>query len=151
MITISNIDETIDRLNKLQADSKPLWGGMTAQQMVEHLATTIKISSGKLALQQRTTVEEGNAIKAQIVYTDMEFPMGLKSPTIPDGPPVYEHEDLSKAVGALKLELADFNLRYKENPDATHVHPRLGAMTHAEWLILHGKHFKHHFKQFDIL
>lgn len=151
MVTISNIDETIARLDKLQVNAKPLWGGMTPQQMVEHLATTIKISNGKLLLAQRTTIEEGNAIKAQIVYTDMEFPMGLKSPTIPDGDPVYEHQDLSTAVGALKLELADFSSHHTENPDSAPVHPRLGALTHAEWLIVHGKHFTHHFKQFDIL
>lgn len=151
MVTISNIDETIAKLSKLQVDAKPLWGGMTAQQMVEHLATTLKISNGKLQLAQRTTIEEGEAIKAQIVHTDMEFPLGLKSPTIPDGPPVYVNADLATAVSALRLELADFSIYHRENPEATPTHPRLGALNHSEWLILHGKHFKHHFKQFDIL
>ncbi len=151
MITISNIDETIDRLNKLQGDSKPLWGGMTPQHMIEHLAATLKSSNGKVNLPLRSTPEEAEAIKAQIVYTDMEFPMGIKSSTIPEGPLVYRHPDLATAVDELKAELADFSAYHNENPDAMPTHPRFGPLTHAEWLIVHGKHFKHHFKQFDIL
>ena len=151
MIQIDKIDETIDRISKLTADTQPAFGSLTPQQMVEHLVTTIKMTNGKRHIEQRTTKEEGEAWKAKMIYTDMEFPMGLKTPLIPDGAPVYEHADISTAVEALKSELNDLETYFKDNPDATPTHPRLGMLNHKEWLIFHGKHFTHHFKQFGLI
>jgi oxepin-CoA hydrolase/3-oxo-5,6-dehydrosuberyl-CoA semialdehyde dehydrogenase len=151
MIQINNIDEIIYKLGDLKADAQPQFGSMTPQQMVEHLATTIKASNGKAELTQRTSVEEGERFKAGMVHTDMEFPMGIKNPTIPDGPPVYIFSDLKSAINALKSELVDFEKHFIEHPEATHVHPRLGSLNHNEWLIFHGKHFTHHFKQFGLI
>lgn len=151
MIRIENINETINRLSKLTVDREPVFGSLTPQQMVEHLVTTIKMTNGKKQIPQRTTKEEGEAWKAKMIYTDMDFPMGLKTPLIPDGPVVYEHADIPTAVEALKAELTDLETYFKNNPDATPTHPRLGVLNHKEWLIFHGKHFTHHFKQFGLI
>ena len=43
-----DITEIIQKLDTLNAESKPLWGEMSAQRMVEHLTDTIKIASGKV-------------------------------------------------------------------------------------------------------
>lgn len=151
MIQIDNIDETIDRLKKLTADTQPVFGNMTPQQMAEHLMMTIKASNGKIQATQRTSAEDGAKFKAGMIYTDMEFPMGIKSGMIPDGPPVYVYADVPAAIEALKSELHDFEAYYKDNPDASPVHARLGVLDHKEWLIFHSKHFTHHFKQFGLI
>jgi oxepin-CoA hydrolase/3-oxo-5,6-dehydrosuberyl-CoA semialdehyde dehydrogenase len=151
MIAIDNIDETIGRLSKLNDDTQPVFGSMRPQQMVEHLTMTIKASNGKIQATQRTSEEDGAKFKAEMIYTDMEFPMGIKTPTIPDGPPVYVYTDLPAAIAALKTELQDFENYYKNSPDASPTHARLGVLDHNEWLIFHSKHFTHHFKQFGLI
>lgn len=151
MIQIDNINETIDRISKLTADTQPVFGSLTPQQMVEHLTMTIKASNGKIQATQRTSAEDGAKFKAGMIYTDMEFPMGIKTPTIPDGPPVYVNANIATAIEALKAELQDFEAYYANNPDASPVHARLGVLNHKEWLTFHGKHFTHHFKQFELV
>ncbi len=151
MIQIDKIDETIDTLGKLTSDTQPVFGSMTPQQMVEHLVTTIKMTNGKRHVEQRTTKEEGEAWKAKMIYTDMDFPMGLKTPLIPDGPVVYNYENIPAAIDVLRTELQDLETYFKNNPEATPTHPRLGILNHKEWLIFHGKHFTHHFKQFGLI
>ena len=43
-----DISEIIPKLDKLTSETKPLWGDMSAQRMVEHLTDTLKIASGKI-------------------------------------------------------------------------------------------------------
>ncbi|MBS1772784.1 MAG: DUF1569 domain-containing protein [Bacteroidetes bacterium] len=151
MIQIDKIDETINTISKLNADTQPVFGGMTPQQMVEHLVTTIKMTNGKRHIEQRTTKEEGEKWKQGMIYSDMDFPMGLKTPLIPDGPVVYNYADIHAAIDVLRTELQDLETYFKNNPDATPTHPRLGVLNHKEWLIFHAKHFTHHYKQFGLL
>lgn len=151
MIKIASIEDTISRLRMLTPDVIPRFGNMTPQQMVEHLVSTIKFTNGKQQVPQRTTKEEGDAFKAEWIYTDMEFPMGIKTPMIADGPPVYVYQDIPAAVDALKTELTDLKTYFADNPEATPTHPRLGMLNYEEWLIFHDKHFTHHFKQFNLI
>lgn len=151
MIRIENIEDTITRLQQLQADTIPQFGSMTPQQMVEHITVTIKGSNGKINIPLRFTEDEAAVWKKKMIYTDMDFPMGLKSPLVADGPPVYVHADLPAAVEALRAELTDFEAHHQQNPEIKHTHPRLGELNHKEWLIFHSKHFTHHFKQFGLI
>lgn len=151
MIRIENIEETIARLQQLQADTAPQFGSMTPQQMVEHITVTIRGSNGKIQIPLRFTPEEAAAWKEKMIYTDMGFPMGLKSPLVADGPPVYIHADIPAAIEALRAELKDFETHHQQNPEVMHTHPRLGALNHKEWLTFHSKHFTHHFKQFGLI
>jgi len=151
IVRIDNIEETIGKLNTLTPDTKPLFGMMTPQHMVEHLTMTIKASSGKFSVPQRSTPEEAEAAKARLIYTDAEVPQGLKSPLMGEGLPEYVHPNLEGAINELKGELEYFENYYAQNAEAKHVQPRLGPLSHDEWKIFHGKHFKHHFKQFGLI
>lgn len=151
MVRIDNIEETIATLNKLSADTTPLWGGMTPQHMVEHLTVTIGASSGKMNLEQTSTSEEAAAAKQALIYSDMQIKQGVKNALMGEGLPPYVNASLQDAIGELQTELQHFESYYAANPSATHVQPRLGALTHDEWIIFHGKHFTHHFKQFGLI
>ncbi|MBL7683763.1 MAG: DUF1569 domain-containing protein [Flavipsychrobacter sp.] len=151
MVRIDNIEETIATLNKLSADTTPLWGGMTPQHMVEHLTMTIQASSGKMNIEQRSTPEEAAVAKQALIYTDMQIKQGVKSPLMGDTLPAYVNANLQDALNELKTELHHFADYYAANPSATHIQPRLGALKHDEWIIFHGKHFTHHFKQFGLI
>eukprot|EP01136_Pigoraptor_vietnamica_P013226 Opistho-1_new@4145 len=108
MVRIDNIEETITTLNKLSADTTPLWGGMTPQHMVEHLTMTIQASSGKMNIEQRSTPEEAAVAKQALIYTDMQIKQGVKSPLMGEGLPPYVNASLQDAIGELQTELQHF-------------------------------------------
>jgi hypothetical protein len=56
--------------------------------------------------------------------------------------------DLAKKE--LMTQLDDFENYFSLHPNATFIHPRLGHLYYKEWVIVHNKHFTHHFKQFGL-
>ena len=38
----------IEKLNNLSVDTKPVWGKMTSQHMVENLIQSVQLSNGKI-------------------------------------------------------------------------------------------------------
>jgi hypothetical protein len=143
--------EIFDLLKKLTPETQPLWGKMTAQHVVEHLAFAVSISNGKGPQKQYTQPEEGEAIKGRIIYTEMDLPQGIKNPILGDELPVLKFADIPAAINQLKIELEDFDQFYQTNPDAKKIQPRMGPMDHKEWTILHNKHIAHHFRQFGLI
>ena len=125
---------------------------MKAQNMVEHLATTLQFTNGKKERGQSATEDEASKAKQVLIYTDAELPMGLKTPLLPaEGPIPFEFSSLDEAKQNLNKELDDFEKYHSDNPDAVFIQPRLGKLDHKEWIIFHNKHFTHHFKQFGLL
>ena len=41
------ITHILGRMDSLHPDTKPVWGTMSAQRMIEHLSDTLRIASGK--------------------------------------------------------------------------------------------------------
>lgn len=151
-VDITNRQELNSLLNNLTENSQPKWGSLKAQNMVEHLAKTLQYSNGKKEIAQRTTEEEGLKAKQAFIYSDMEMSMGLKSPLLPaEGPIPFEFSNLDEAKRNLNKELNDFESYHVNHPDACFVQPRLGKLNYKEWIIFHGKHFTHHFKQFGLI
>jgi hypothetical protein len=69
---------------------------------------------------------------------------------LPDATKTKRFKDLETAIIELNNELDAFELFFKtEGIMATHF--EFGPMTYKEWIIWHGKHFAHHFKQFGLL
>lgn len=150
-VNIADRKELTMLLNKLTTDSKALWGKMQAQHMIEHLANTMKITNGKKQAVLKTTEKEASEAKQQFIYTDVEMAMGLKSSLMGEDPEPFAFPGLPEAVEDLNEQLNDFEHYFKNNPDACFTHPRLGLLNHQEWIVLHNKHFTHHFKQFGLL
>ena len=151
-VDITNRQELNSLLNNLTENTQPKWGSLKAQNMVEHLAKTLQYSNGKKEIAQRNSDEEALKAKQNFLYTDAEMSMGLKSPLLPgEGPIPFEFSSLDEAKKNLNKELDDFEMYHAHHPDAFFVQPRLGKLNHKEWIIFHGKHFTHHFKQFGLI
>lgn len=151
-VDITNRPELNSILKNLTENTQPKWGQLTAQSMIEHLAKVLQYTNGKKEIAQRTTEEEGMRAKQTFIYTDVEMPMGLKSPLLPaEGPVPIEFSSLDEAKKHLNKELDDFEIYHINHPDALFVQPRLGKLNYKEWIIFHNKHFTHHFKQFGLV
>jgi oxepin-CoA hydrolase/3-oxo-5,6-dehydrosuberyl-CoA semialdehyde dehydrogenase len=138
-------------LDELKPGAKPLWGKMSPQHVVEHLAAIMKISTGKNEVGFYNSQEIADRIKEGIIYSDQELKPGIKNPLLGEDPPPLVHRDFASALDELYSEVEYFETYYQEHPEAMHVQPRMGKLNYHEWLILHNKHFTHHFKQYDLL
>lgn len=139
-------------LHKLHSQSKPLFGIMTAQHMIEHLIDTLQFSNGKQDTELYFTEEKAAKMKAYLIDSDNVISVGFKSPLLPtDALLPLKFSDFDLAKTALETELKDFHFYFNENPEAKPTNPTLGKLNYQEWIIFHQKHFKHHFKQFGLL
>jgi len=131
----------------LNPDAQPLWGKMTPQQMVEHMADQITWTNGKQTCTCSRTPEEAEKVRQRMIYTDAELPKNIVSGTLPSE---YVYPNIATAVDAIMNELADFDTHYQQS-NVKEMHPGFGLMNHNEWIIWHNKHFTHHLKQFGVI
>lgn len=151
MVDINIRKEIIARLNNLKSDSIPKFGKMTAQHMVEHLTYAIMFSNGKFPQKLYLPIDKAELIKEKIIHSDNELPIGFKAPMLGDKLPNLVFPDLNIAVKELLAELDRFDKYFLENGDTKPINPIMGKLDKQEWIIFHNKHFKHHFRQFNLL
>nr|WP_294941417.1 hypothetical protein [uncultured Mucilaginibacter sp.] len=146
-IDINDRSALRDALAKLSAATKPVWGKMTARQMVEHLIEQVEYTNGKKTATLDVPPEDAEKGKQAWVYSDIEIPRNvfLKVLSID-----YLYPSLQTAIEQLFKELEGFD-NYFRTSGATIIHGGFGPLNHAEWLIWHGKHFTHHLKQFGLI
>jgi len=138
-----------ESFKKLTPETKPHWGKMTAQHMVEHLTNTINASNGRKQLSPTAT--EAEIAKArEFLMSETPIPRGIQ--TTPNGElPPLRHKSLEKAKEELTAALDAFEDHHAQNPDAKYAHPRFGYLNRQEWDRFHNKHFAHHLKQFGLI
>lgn len=151
-INIADRNNVFDLLSKLSPDTIPAFGTLTPQHMIEHLIVTIRYSNVKINRQLTLDEARANQAKAVLIYTDTELPKGFKSPLMPkEGLPPLEFDNLTDAIRNLNEELEKLEHYFIENPEETTTNPFMGELQYKEWLVFHGKHFTHHFKQFGLI
>lgn len=138
------------QLEGLKSDSKPLWGVMTAQHMIEHLSASIRMSNGKLYLTQ-SIADEDIPSRLSFLYSDLPFPRNIKQQYSPEGLRPLRCANLKEAIGLLQLMLQQFEQHFKELPADRPIHPLFGPLDKSQWLRFHYRHMQHHFTQFGLL
>jgi len=139
-------------LSKLTQDSKPKWGILTAQHMVEHLEFTYRIASGENQDFEVATPEKYIEKAQEMLYNYEPMNHGHAFPLSKKGElEDLKHENLDIAKSSL-LEARDQYLTFfKENPEATTKNVVFGTLNKFEGYLLERKHLNHHFKQFGLL
>jgi len=133
-------------LSALAADKIPLWGKMKPQQMVEHMVESLEYTNGKKVCTCDRPAEEAEAAKQLRLHPDFVIPQNVNLGPLPES---YRFANLDEASQQVLQELDDFD-DFFNRPDTKSVHFAFGPMDREEWLIWHGKHFTHHFKQFGL-
>lgn len=152
MAEIFTPTELRKNLEALTPETPAKFGIMTPQHMVEHLILLMKISTGKIKIPLSGSEESAEKFKYQLIYTDMEFPKGVKAKGIPeDNPLPLRYENLETAVDKLTSEIDEFHSYFKANAEQKTLHPVLNWLNYEEWKVFHTKHFAHHFRQFGLI
>ncbi len=144
-------DEFQNLLKNVTADTKPIWGTMDAQRMIEHLAMGFKIANGKIKIPESAIDPKATKLKSIFLLSDKPLPKDFQNPIIAAGLQSYEHQSLEIAKQKLIEEIEIFHNFFNLNNDATCIHNLFGNLNYHEWLWFEYKHVKHHFMQFGIV
>jgi hydroxymethylglutaryl-CoA reductase len=140
-----------DSIAALPHNTPPLWGSMTLQHMIEHLADVFRASNGTIKVEVVTTPEKLEKVLRVVLFSDRELQRNVKAPVLPAEPIPYRTANMQAAIDALKLEMEKFENHYATDKNRTENHPVFGPLTYAQWEVFQKKHFTHHFKQFGLI
>jgi len=106
----------LKKLTQLEMYTKPLWGKMSAQHMVEHLIFAVQMGNGKLFLECFNPPEKLPALK-RFLMSERPLPKLFVNPVI--GPDLIElkFSRLEEAKSNLKKEVDDYYAYFKKNPE----------------------------------
>lgn len=137
-------------LSKLTPESKPLWGNMDAQNMVEHLSLTLTLSNGIMPIVCSRDPQKV-AVSMEFLRSNQIMPRGFRGPGLPQEPIPHINPNLAAAAQLLREHIALFFTFFQANPTAAFDHPVFGSLGFELWQRFHCKHFVHHFTQFALL
>lgn len=142
----------IKKLKKLNADTKPKWGMLTAQHMIEHLEFGLKIAKGDIQNFKIVTPEEHLDKIQENLYNYKKIPKNYKKPLEKEEKlEDLRYDNLSSAKEALLKSYDEFHHFYKDNPETKTKNAVFGYLNYFEWKLLNRKHFHHHFEQFGLV
>lgn len=146
------LDEELVRtqLSQLKKVSKPIFGQMNAQQMIEHLSAITKIANGNGKV-DILVADEKMARRKPFLNTENELQMGFKASFLAEEPNKLKFNSIEEATNNLIDEIAIFVKVFKEDENRKVVHPFFGELDFKYWRKFQVKHFTHHFKQFGLL
>jgi len=145
-----NINTVNEALSKLNEDTKPAWGKMNAQQMLEHLMRLMEVAVGKHKM-EIVTPEERLEKYQESLYNHRAMPRNFNAPYLPDGLIKTELANFAEAKSAFIESYATYEQYHKENPEAVFNHAVFGPCDKELWDLQNRKHFTHHFEQFGLL
>jgi oxepin-CoA hydrolase/3-oxo-5,6-dehydrosuberyl-CoA semialdehyde dehydrogenase len=139
-------------LKKLSEDSKPLWGTMTPQHMLEHLEYSTRISSGEIQDFDFSTPEKIMEKVHATLYNYEKMPREFPAPQrLEEELKILKHENLDTAKEKLLEAYDNYVTYFKEHSEATLKNIVFGDLNRYEWNLFHRKHYNHHFEQFSLL
>ena len=148
-MTDAKIEECLSKLTK---NSKPNWGMMTPQHMVEHLEYSYRVAGNQYQDFEIATPEKYIDKVAATLWDYEKMPKNFEMPLLKKGEVEdLRYSDLEEAKTKFFEAKEIFHNYFKKNPKATTKNPVFGYLTKYEWSLLVRKHLNHHFKQFGLL
>lgn len=144
-----NLESILPYLEKLSPETRPQWGSMSAQRMVEHLTDTLRIATGENP--QETVIPQEKVERMQ-AFLESEKPMAqnIEVPFAAKETPL-RNDELELAIDEFADAWLQFEELYEKNPDLKTPHPFYGPLSYEQWQKLNAKHLTHHFTQFGLL
>lgn len=134
----------IERIQNLSANSTPLWGKMSVDQMCEHCIAAINVAFGKQDLTISFPMRLlGRLLKNKAFNSDF----GKNSPTAKEFR-ITAHSVFEKSRDQLIACVQEF-VKGTSVITVMH-HPFWGKMSYEDWDKLMYRHLDHHLRQFGV-
>ena len=139
-------------LDKLTEETKPEWGTMSAQHMVEHLEFSYRVASGEIQNFDIVTPEKYLERTHETLYNYDKMPRGYDfSLAEMSQIEIVKHPDLATAKNKMLEARAAYVAYFKDNDEARTKNAVFGELNRFEWQLMERKHLNHHFEQFNLL
>ena len=139
----------LEILENLEKKKSASWGKMSPQRMIEHLSDCIYMSCG-IGNHELLIPEEKIKGMQAFLISDKEMPQNIQVPFAKENTPL-RNTDIELALDEFTMAWVDFEEMYSEDSKKTALHPYYGNLNYEQWLLLHSKHFTHHFTQFGLM
>ncbi len=152
MKTLENpkyLKEILDRIANITSTSRRMWGTMTPQEMLCHLADSCECAFGRGAATPTGSVFKRAMLKFIALKLPMKWPQGIKTrsafdPKREGTKPSNFEADKVRAVRLIK-QLAE-----ARDIPKTIQHPIFGVLSTPEWKRWGYLHANHHLRQFAL-
>ena len=140
----------ISLLKKIPSDTRPAWGKMTVQQMIEHFADSIRVASGRAAVQTVLTPEANLQKMQDFIMSDKPFRENTPNSLMSETPAPVRNKTIEGAIKELEAEVRYFFTVFEGNNLQTSRNPFFGDLTFEQNIHLLYKHAHHHLRQFGV-
>lgn len=140
----------IHLLQQIPTDTKPAWGKMTLQQMIEHFSDYVRIASAKAPHPDIITPSEQLDKMRHFLESEKPFRENTPNPLMPEVPPPVRNPSKEEALKELKTEIDHFFAVFDENNLQTTRNPFFGDLNYEQNVQLLHKHALHHLRQFGV-
>ncbi len=143
-----SFEDLLIGLNKLTPSQQPVWGEMSSQRMVEHLSEMLRMAQGTTLF--TLAIPEDKVAKMQeFLYSEKEMAKNIAVDIAPADREL-RNDELELAIDEFTEEWINFIDFFEANPGVKTMHPFYGYLDFDLWMLMHKKHFYHHFKQFQL-
>lgn len=143
----SDRQEILRRIAAVDQSKKPVWGRMSAAQMICHLRDAKLMYLGEMPVARVRSVAPRPLLKWAALYLPMPWPRGIRTaPELDQLAHPLPPEDFETS----RRELVALIERLGNLPSdfAWPEHPMMGRMSPHEWQLLGYRHCDHHLRQF---
>ena len=139
------------QLRKLEPSTRPLFGKMNPQQMVEHMAEYIRLAYGNPMIAAPAYPQEVLAKMNAFLKTEKPLRPNTANPLMEETPPAHKFSDYESALQDVEKAIAEFFVAFEQNPSLEISNPFFGVLNFDLTVQLLYKHGKHHLAQFGIV
>jgi hypothetical protein len=141
--------DIIERIKKINPESKALWGKMNTNEMLCHTADQIRMATGEIKTKYRDNFMSRSLLK-WLIFAGMPAPKGKVETAmeIKQGAGGTHPVNFDQDKKTLIKLVEDFNNKYPA--DQNTVHPAFGPLTKQQWGKLTYTHLVHHLRQFGV-
>jgi len=140
----------IPLIKQIPSDTKPQWGKMTLQQMVEHFSDSVRIASGKTAYTDFVFPPDQLQKNREFVLSEKPFRENTSNPLMPEVPAPVINVSAEEAINELVKELNFFFTVFEKNNLQVTRSPFFGDLNFEQNVHLLHKHALHHLRQFGV-
>ena len=137
------------RLSRVQPQTKPRWGRMSAHQMLCHLSDSFKVAIREKQASAATGLLQRSIVKWIALYVPLPWPKGVPTrPEVEQGRGGTIPTDFESDLQQLRSVIERFTTRAPGFSLAPH--PFFGEMSFSEWMRWGYLHTDHHLRQFGV-
>jgi hypothetical protein len=139
----------IPLMSSLDEHTKPIFGKMNVQQMIEHMGYAFRQASGLIPLNALNN-EEITAKMYSFMMSERPFKDNTPNPYLPETPAPAVFETKEQALIDLQKDIHQFFATFENDKSQRILNPFFGNLNFEEWVHLLHKHANHHLRQFGI-